>query len=76
MDEKMYAFDFKESDHEELREIVGGVKAKVILSYNDSNAVRSLYKVFKISATEKVHYSMNNKRPAARKKGELIIKNF
>jgi hypothetical protein len=32
MDVKMYAFDFKESDHLDLREVIKNIKGKVILS--------------------------------------------
>lgn len=66
LEEKLYAFDFKESDHFDLREVIENIKGKVILSYNDSRQARKLYKGFKISSTKQVHYCMNNKRSTSR----------
>jgi len=76
LDEKLYAFDLKKSDHFDLREVIENIKWKAILSYNDCRQVRKLYKGFKISSTKQVHYCMNNKRPTSRKKTELTIRNF
>jgi len=72
--ERFYQHDFTEADHQRLREILGGVKGRFILSYNDCTAIRKLYKGFKIQATQEIHYSMNNRRNEPRRAREIIVR--
>jgi len=74
--EKFYKHDFSPDDHEKLAQTLRAIKGKFVLSYNDKTEVRKLYRGFKIRATSPVHYSMNNKRSTARKKTEIVIRNF
>ena len=64
-------------DHTKLRDILKGIAGRFILSYDDHPAVRKLYKRFKVTETEPVLYSMNNRQGVpSRRVGELIITNF
>ncbi len=47
-----------------------------MLNYETSHKGRKLVRDFKVRTTASVHYSMNNKRPSARKIPELLITNF
>jgi len=71
--QKFYQHEFSTKDHERLRVILGKIKGKFVLSYNDKSEVLRLYRGFKICTTSPVHYSMNNKRETVRRKSELII---
>ncbi|CUU82889.1 type II DNA modification methyltransferase [Campylobacter hyointestinalis] len=64
---------FTMRDHENLATILKGIKGKFILSYNNCEAVRELYKGFAFKELS-VNYSLNGK---SREKGsELLIMNF
>lgn len=64
---------FTMKDHENLVGILKSIKGKFMLSYNDCEVVRDLYKGFKFKELA-VNYSLNGK---ARKKGsELLIMNY
>lgn len=65
---------FTMKDHENLAEILKNIDGKFILSYNDCEFIRELYKGFNINYL-KTTYSLNTKsdnRPTA----ELLITNF
>ncbi|MDE6666627.1 MAG: DNA adenine methylase [Ruminococcus sp.] len=68
--ERYYESVFKHDDHERLRTVLGEIQGKFILSYNDSQYIRELYKDFEIATTER----QNNLSKGLYK--ELIIKNF
>ncbi|WP_249932566.1 DNA adenine methylase [Campylobacter mucosalis] len=64
---------FTMKDHENLADILKGIKGKFMLSYNDCEVVRDLYKDFKFKELA-VNYSLNGKH---REKGsELLIMNY
>ncbi len=66
--EKYYDAEFKTEDHERLKSVLGNIKGRFILSYNDDEYIRNLYKEFNIISVE---------RPNNLSKGrykELIIK--
>lgn len=68
--EHYYDAAFSTEDHERLKQCLNGIKGRFILSYNDSEFIRELYRDFKIIAIE---------RPNNLSKGtykELIIKNY
>lgn len=68
--EKYYDAEFKTEDHERLKSVLGNIKGRFILSYNDDEYIRDLYKEFNIISVE---------RPNNLSKGrykELIIKNY
>lgn len=72
--EKYYDNVFTESDHYRLKNALSNLKGKFILSYNDCDFIRNLYKDFNI-----ISVSRNNNLSLKRsnnKYEELIIKNF
>ncbi len=72
-----YKHDLTVEKHELLRDVLGGIKGRFILSYDNHPVIRRLYRKFRVITTEPIHYSLNN-RPDAPGiyKTELLIKNF
>lgn len=68
--EKYYDAEFKQSDHERLNACLNGIKGRFILSYNDDDYIRELYKNFNITPVER----QNNLSCGSFK--ELIITNY
>ena len=68
--EKYYDAEFKQSDHERLNLCLNSIKGRFILSYNDDEYIRELYKNFNIIAVER----QNNLSSGSFK--EIIITNF
>lgn len=74
--EKYYtAFDFKTSDHERLNAVLKTIKGRFILSYNDCNYIRELYKDFNIIEVSRVNLLSSNTNNRSDFK-EVIITNF
>ena len=67
-----YEEEFKKEEHEKLRDVLKNIKGKFILSYNDCEEIRDLYKDYKIIETSRQH----NLGDVNGKYKELIIKNF
>ncbi len=68
--ENYYDAVFTEADHERLKAVLSGIKGRFVLSYNDDEYIRELYKDFEIITAER----QNNLSRGTYK--ELIIKNF
>ena len=68
--ENYYDAEFSEADHKRLKSCLDGIKGRFILSYNDDEYIRSLYKDYEIIPVER----QNNLSSGTYK--ELIIKNF
>ncbi|MDE6781380.1 MAG: DNA adenine methylase, partial [Ruminococcus sp.] len=68
--ENYYDAAFKKIDHERLKAVLSNIKGYFMLSYNDSDYIRELYKEFEIIPVER----QNNLSRGSYK--ELIIKNF
>ena len=68
--EKYYDVQFTENDHLRLKNSLDNIKGKFILSYNDDEFIRDLYKDYTIIEAER----QNNLSNGSYK--ELIIKNF
>ena len=66
---------FGEKEHKKLREVLGKIQGKFILSYNDNDFIRELYKDFFIKNIS-VQYCMNNARRYLKAARELLIANF
>lgn len=64
---------FGMSAHENLAKILKQIQGKFMLSYNDCEVIRDLYKDFKFKEL-KVNYSLNAKYRSV--KNELLIMNF
>ena len=77
--EKYYdtgADGFGEELHVLLRDILKGIKGRFILSYNDDEFIRELYKDFIIEEMERSHNLRIGMGEAGSRYKELIIKNF
>ena len=68
--EKYYDAEFTSSDHERLKACLSNIKRRFVLSYNDDDFIRNLYKDFKITEVER----QNNLSRGSYK--ELIITNY
>jgi len=66
---------FGREEHEKLCSILKGLKGKFLLTINDHEYIRELYKGFNIAET-KVNYSVSKTNEGRRKYGELIITNY
>lgn len=64
---------FNMNDHINLADILKNIKGKFVISYNDCEVVRDLYKDFKIKRI-KTKYSLN--AASKRSANELIITNY
>lgn len=53
--EKYYTAQFSQADHERLHNCLCGIQGKFILSYNDDDYIRDLYKNFKIESIDRQH---------------------
>ena len=68
--EKYYDVEFNDSDHKRLNACLKGIKGRFVLSYNDDEYVRELYRNFDITEVSR----QNNLSRGEYK--ELIIKNY
>ncbi len=72
--EKYYPDRFNPEDHKRLRECLGGIKGKFVLSYNDCPRIRDLYEGYTLVEVERADNLVT--KSESRKYKELIIKNF
>lgn len=70
-----YKEKFTKEDHIKLRDALSSISGKFLLTINDHEEIRELYKDFNLKET-KVTYSVSKKREARREYGELIITNY
>ncbi|MGN1106040.1 MAG: DNA adenine methylase, partial [Huintestinicola sp.] len=68
--ERFYDMPFTEDDHRRLRDVLSGIKGRFLLSYNDDDFVRELYRDFSIIPVER-----SNNMSSGRFK-EIIVKNY
>ena len=73
--EGMYEVEFGWDDHVRLRETLGKIKGKFLLSYNDCPEIRELYDGFSIFDFSRVH-SMAQRYDAGKEFKELLIANY
>ncbi|EAC1787128.1 DNA adenine methylase, partial [Campylobacter coli] len=62
-------------EHKLLNELLKNIKGKFMLSYNDCELIRELYKDFNFKEL-KVRYSLNNNVLKRKENKELLIMNF
>ncbi len=72
--EKYYPDRFMPEDHVRLREALGRIKGKFILSYNDCEYIRELYNGYSILEVDRTHNLVRGKEKPRYK--ELLIKNY
>ena len=70
--EKYYGDKFKKEDHLKLCNLLKNVKGKFILSYNNDDFIKDLYKEFTIIEVSR----NNNLKVDGSEFKEVIIKNF
>jgi DNA adenine methylase len=70
---KEYQHVFSPVLHEKFRALLGKIKGKFLLSYDDVPYIRDLYKGFNIKNTKPITYTLNQKH---RTKCELLISNY
>lgn len=70
-----YENEFSEEDHKDLNNILNNVQGRFLLTINDHEKIRELYKNYKIIETE-VRYSVSRESTGRRKFKELIITNY
>lgn len=73
--EKYYQVQFAEQDHNRLFNILDNIKGKFILSYNDCNYIRELYKNYNIIEVKRMS-NLKLKYSDKEDYKELIIKNY
>lgn len=74
--EKYYRnIEFNKEDHERLYNAIKNIKGKFLITYNDCEYIRKLYKDFKIEEIERFSNLTTNKKEQKRFK-EIIIKNY
>lgn len=68
----------KDFDHERLREVLGNIKGRFLLSYDDYPKIRELYKGFEMIEVERLNGINNRSDVENRKKifKELLIANY
>lgn len=72
--EKYYPDRFMPEDHMRLKEALDVIKGRFVLSYNDCEYIRELYKGYHIIEVERLHNLVMKERKPKYK--ELIIKNY
>ena len=73
--EDMYAVEFGWDDHVRLRETLGEIKGKFLLSYNDCDEIRRLYDGYEMFDFSRAH-SMAQRYEAGKEFPELLIGNY
>lgn len=73
--EKYYNCDFGEKDHIRLRDCLQQIKGKFILSYNNDEFIKDLYKEYNIEEISR-NNNLSINRGTGREFKELIIKNY
>lgn len=73
--EYFYDTKFNEDTHIKLRDILQNIQGKFVLSYNDDDFIRKLYKGFNIIEVERNH-NLTSRYNKNRRYKELIIKNY
>jgi DNA adenine methylase len=74
--EKYYDNAFTDNDHIKLCDILKNLKGRFVLSYNDDEFIRELYKDFTIIETARQNNLMQRYADASKTYKELIIKNY
>jgi DNA adenine methylase len=74
--EKYYEMKFATEDHVRLRDRLGRIKGKFILSYNDCEEVRELYRNYKIEEVSRQHNLHARYDDVEKMYKELIIRNY
>ena len=74
--EKYYPDKFMPEDHIRLKEALIRLKGKFLLSYNDCEYIRGLYKDYEIVEVERMHNLAQKKGEKKPRYREILIKNY
>lgn len=74
--EKYYSAQFSKDDHERLNSVLKNIKGKFILSYNDCEYIREIYKEFNIEEINRQHNLVGRYTDKENVYKELIIRNY
>lgn len=74
--ERYYDAEFPKDDHKRLHGVLKHVKGKFILSYNDCEYIRELYKGFRIEEVSRGHNLVGRYNDKENRYRELIIMNY
>ena len=74
--ENYYNAEFPQQDHIRLNDVLTNIKGRFILSYNDCDYIRQLYKNFKIDSVERTNNLVARYADKVNIYRELIIKNY
>lgn len=74
--EHYYPDRFQPEDHIRLKEALGKIQGRFILSYNDYPRIRELYRDYSIISVERQNNLTAKNQNNSKKYAELIIKNF
>lgn len=74
--EKYYNAEFGEAEHLQVKDVLSNIKGKFILSYNDCEFIRELYKEFRIVTVERQHNYKSKEGANKEKYKELLIMNY
>lgn len=74
--ERYYNAEFKEEDHLRLNKALKGLKGKFLLSYNDCDFIRELYKDFTIEGISRNHNLTGRYVDAEHNYREVLIRNY
>lgn len=74
--EKYYQVEFSNEDHLRLAESLKALKGKFILSYNESDFIRDLYKDYTIEDVSRQHNLLARYKDGEMKYQELLIRNY
>ena len=73
--EQYYVSEFTQEHHTKLSEMLKNIRGKFILSYNEDEYIRNLYKDFKIIEIER-NNNLTSRYSQNRRYKELLIKNY
>jgi len=74
--EKYYSVEFGQEDHIRLHKVLSSLKGRFILSYNDCDFIRELYKGFRIETICRNHNLVARFNDREGRYNELIIRNY
>lgn len=74
--ERYYQAQFSHTDHIRLYNILKSTKGRFLLSYNDCEFIRDLYKEFKIETIQRNHNLLNRYESSNNIYYELLISNY
>ncbi len=74
--EKYYQVMFSEPDHQRLYKTLSNIEGKFLLSYNDCDYIRKLYKAFNMIQVSRMHNLKARYKDGQNLYHELLIKNY